>query len=689
MLVVAITTMLVIPVPTWLLDILIVVNLSFSLLLLLVGLYMPNALALLAFPSLLLITTLFRLALNVASARLILSQGYAGEVINAFGSFLIRGELIVGIIIFTIVTIVNYIVIARGASRVSEVAARFALDALPGKQMMIDSDLRAGLITSEQARSRREDLQRESMLYGSMDGAMKFVQGDAIAGFFVILTNIMGGMYLGLSGGMSFSEAIQTYTLLTVGDGLVSQIPALLISVCAGLVVTRVSASEDSTLGTDLSVQLFARPGAVFLAGVILILFGSLPGLPFIPFFLVGLSLAAGSFFLQRRKDREVDFEDAGPERLSSFSPLLLTGEEFIQADEGHQERPPLVIALDELSLFRFYRMNQARYRSWWKQLQGDFFGETGLRLPDHRVVAFDNAPAASFQIHFKGSLLASGNVPLDAVMVDVNPASAEVLGLDLLEDAEHPVSRRRVFWTGQSAAIRRIVEAGGVRTYDFFGYLGLVAAVYFRRHPEELLTLADVHGSLKRLEKQCPGLIADALSANFLSMPRLTELLQELVRQGLTVIDFRSLVESVAGFCSLKGISPQDDSDLDLQDLVTFVRNARKRQIVSALLSSRQAVRAVVLSDDVEAALEDVPRRPNGETAIDPELFDRLRAGFSEVMRPVRDRGLPSVSLLCRTDLRPVIQQFLEICDEYSGVVTFEELPRNVRVEQVGTWNM
>ncbi|NMC63443.1 MAG: FHIPEP family type III secretion protein, partial [SAR324 cluster bacterium] len=229
--------MLVIPVPTWLLDILLVFNLSFSLLLLIVGLYMPNSLALLAFPSLLLITTLFRLALNVASSRLILSEAYAGEVINAFGSFLIRGEVIVGIIIFTIVTIVNFIVIAKGSSRVSEVAARFTLDALPGKQMMIDSDLRANLINAETARQRREDLQRESMLYGSMDGAMKFVQGDAIAGFFVIFTNIIGGMYLGLRGGMSFSAAVQTYTVLTVGDGLVSQIPALLISVCAGLVV--------------------------------------------------------------------------------------------------------------------------------------------------------------------------------------------------------------------------------------------------------------------------------------------------------------------------------------------------------------------------------------------------------------------------------------------------------------------
>ncbi|MCB0352418.1 MAG: FHIPEP family type III secretion protein, partial [Bdellovibrionales bacterium] len=233
--VIAITAMLLIPLPTGLLDVLLVLNISFSLLLLVVGLYMPNALALLAFPSLLLLTTLFRLGLNVASTRLILSQGDAGRVIEAFGTFLIQGELLVGVIIFLIITIVNYVVIAKGSSRVSEVAARFALDALPGKQMAIDSDLRAGLLTAQEAERRREELRKESQLFGSMDGAMKFVQGDAIAGFFIIVTNIVGGLSIGLLQGMDVADAVQTYTMLTVGDGLVSQIPALLISICAGI----------------------------------------------------------------------------------------------------------------------------------------------------------------------------------------------------------------------------------------------------------------------------------------------------------------------------------------------------------------------------------------------------------------------------------------------------------------------
>lgn len=689
MLVVAITAMLVLPIPTWLLDVLIVINLSFSLLLLLVGLYMPNALALLAFPALLLITTLFRLGLNVASARLILSQAYAGEVINAFGSFLIRGEVVVGIIIFSIVTIVNFIVIARGASRVSEVAARFALDALPGKQMMIDSDLRAGLITPEQARMRREDLQRESMLYGSMDGAMKFVQGDAVAGFFVILTNILGGMYLGLRGGMSFSDAVQTYTLLTVGDGLVSQIPALLISVCAGLVVTRVASSEHSTLGSDLSRQLFARPGAVFMAGIILILFGSLPGLPFPPFALVGVGFMATGIMLQRKQQRGAGEGTALTEHLSGSSPLLLTGGEPFALEDQPRDRPPLVIALDELSLFRFYKASQVRYREWWTDLQREFLSETGMLLPEYRVVALEGVRPASFEVHFRGSRIAAGTVPLDALLVDVNPLQAQLVGLDVIEEIEHPETRGRVFWTTRSPASRAILQAGQIRSRDFFEYAALLAVVFFRQHPEELLTLAGVHASLKRLDKQYPGLIADALSANFLSMPRLTESLQEFVRQGVSVIDFRSLVESVANFCSLKGISPQDDSDLDLQELVSYVRIARKRQIVSSMCSNRQAVRAVVLSDEAEAALEEFRPEGRGSHGIDPELFERLRQGYGNVMRPVRERGLTSVTLLCRSDLRPHAQSFFRVCDDAIRVLTFEELPQHVRIEQVGVWSV
>jgi type III secretion protein V len=303
--VLAIALMLFVPLPTFSLDFLLTANIAFAFLLLLVGLYMPNSLALLAFPSLLLLTTLFRLALNVASTRLILSQGEAGKVIEAFGTFLISGEVLVGIVIFIIITIVNLLVIAKGAGRVSEVAARFALDALPGKQLAIDADLRAGLIDANIAQEKRENLRKESQLYGAMDGSMKFVQNDAIAGVVIIFTNILGGMYQGLSKGLSFGEAAQVYTTLTIGDGLVSQIPALLISICAGIVVTRVSSSDKSTLGSDVSKQVFQNPYLLSATAVLLAALGLISNLPIIPFAVICSILFLTSIYIYNKNRSE------------------------------------------------------------------------------------------------------------------------------------------------------------------------------------------------------------------------------------------------------------------------------------------------------------------------------------------------------------------------------------------------
>ena len=287
--VLAIALLLLVPLPTFILDLLLVVNLSVAFFLLLVVLYLPNAVQLLAFPTLLLLTTLFRLGLNVASTRLILSQGDAGEVIEAFGTFLVGGELLVGLVVFAIITVINLIVIARGASRISEVAARFALDSLPGKQMSIDADLRAGLISPQEAENRREALRKESQLYGAMDGAMKFVQGDAIAGIVIIFTNIIGGLSLGLFHGMGIQDAVTTYTTLTVGDGLVSQIPAFLIAICAGLVVTRIGTGTETTLGGELQSQLFGQPAVLLVVAGLLFLLSFIEGMPQIPFVIIGI----------------------------------------------------------------------------------------------------------------------------------------------------------------------------------------------------------------------------------------------------------------------------------------------------------------------------------------------------------------------------------------------------------------
>src|SRR3954464_14465819 len=296
--VVAIVGMMIVPLPTHLLDVLLTLNISIAVLVLLISLYVPAALHLSVFPTLLLITTMYRLSLTISTTRLILLTGDPGEVVVAFGKFVVQGNFVVGAIIFIILTVVNFIVISKGSERVAEVAARFTLDAMPGKQMSIDADLRAGAIDMEQGKKKRRDLERESSLFGAMDGAMKFVKGDAIAGIIITVVNIVGGLIIGvMQKGLSVGDAAKKYTLLTIGDGLVGMIPAILISTCAGIIVTRVGGEEEGNhLGKDMGSQLTAYPKAIAIAAAMLIVLGLVPGLPKIPFFLLGIGSGFGAF---------------------------------------------------------------------------------------------------------------------------------------------------------------------------------------------------------------------------------------------------------------------------------------------------------------------------------------------------------------------------------------------------------
>src|SRR3954452_25302796 len=307
-LVIAVVALMVVPLPTWLLDLLIASNLAASVVVLLVSMYVSEALKIASFPTLLLITTLIRLSLNVSSTRLILLQANAGEVIKAFGNFVVRGNYVVGGVVFLILTIIQFVVIAKGSERVAEVGARFVLDAMPGKQMAIDAELRSGTIDGNEARRRRRSLSRESQFYGAMDGAMKFVKGDVIASFVITVVNILGGLAIGVGQkGMPAVDALKRYGLLTIGDGLVSQIPALVLSTAAGVLVTRVASEEpDTPLGEELAAQLFGIPKAMRVAGVFVLLLAVVPGLPAIPF----LVLAAALFLVARSRQRQITRDD-------------------------------------------------------------------------------------------------------------------------------------------------------------------------------------------------------------------------------------------------------------------------------------------------------------------------------------------------------------------------------------------
>ena len=686
--VLAITAMLLIPLPTALIDLLIVLNISFALLLLLVGLYMPNSLALLSFPTILLLTTLFRLSLNVASTRLILSQADAGTVIHAFGTFLVRGEIAVGIIIFTIITIVNFIVIAKGSSRVSEVAARFTLDALPGKQGAIDSDLRAGMLTAEQARQKREDLRKESQLYGSMDGAMKFVQGDAIAGFFIILTNLLGGVYLGVSNGLSLSDAVNTYAILTVGDGLVSQIPAILISICAGIVVTRVSSSEQTTLGADLSAQLFARPGVIAVSGAILVVIAFLPGLPALPFITVAVGFLATAFMLYRSAAKE---EQTLPALVDGGVRLLPGG----LIDDEALEESSLQVFLGQGHFYEMYRAQAGNYSNWWRQFSQDFYEASGVRLAQPQFGTRAACGALSYCVELHGTEIARGNALLDCALVESNPLYAAALGLEVRQECLHPLTGGRVYWAKQSALLRRLPQDAALRTYDALQFIGLQVAAFALRAPEEFLSVSDVHASLRVLEKRNPGFVSEVLARNFIHVSRLTQVLHQLVREGVSVRDFRQLVELVSSFCATNGLSLNEGDTPDLAALVGFIRSQRRRQLSSRYLSVRRTLRVFRVGSGFEEQLSQAEYDfDTNSLALEPEVFDSMRQQLGEIWEPLRERGILPVGILGRAEIRPKLFSFLLSCESrYSGcsrsigALAFEEIDPSVMVEQLGIW--
>lgn len=682
--VVAIAAMLIVPLPTPLLDILLVVNISFSILLLLVGLYVSNSSTLYTFPTILLLSTLFRLGLNVASSRLILSQGDAGRVIEAFGTFLIRGEVVVGIIIFSIVTLVNFIVIAKGATRVSEVAARFFLDSLPGRQLVIDNDARAGVISSDEARKKRDDLRLESQLYGSMDGAMKFVQGDAVAGICIIIVNIVGGVYMGVASGLGISDAIQTYTVLTVGDGLVTQIPSLLTSICAGIIVTRVSSAESAGLGMDLKTQLFSQPTTLFVTGGILLIFAILPGVPALPFVLVAaISGLAGVWLVRKERNMPGSSQPSGDFRRVGGLVASGSSNGELDIDAG-----ALTIELDGDVLLRAYRSNPVRYLSAWSAFRDAFFADVGIAIPEVKVIGSDLLAPTCFRVSRGGVEMFAGSVVPDGLFIEISSSQAPVLGLTIAREEEHPISGHLVFWAVGTPRGRAIVEAASLRARDFFEYIALRVSSFCLRHPEEFLSVTEVHSMLRAVEKRHPGLIDEGFGKDFIPIPKLTELLHELVRQGISVRDFRGLIEGVSSYCATHGAATTSDGAVEISEVTRYLRSARRRQVLKRFIGAGRSLHIVSMSPEVERLLSDADFVGQSlPLALEDGDLSALHNGLSSVLRPSLEGGVIPIALLCPQELKEKVLAFVRMYTHPLFVTTFEELDPSVPVQQVGVW--
>lgn len=567
--------MLVIPLPPVLLDVLLTINIGMALCILLVSMYVEKPLDFAVFPSLLLVATLFRLALNVSSTRLILLHGAAGKVIEAFGRFVVGGDIVVGLILFLILVVIQFVVITNGAQRVAEVAARFTLDEMPGKQMSIDADLNAGLIGEAEARARRREIEREADFYGAMDGASKFVRGDAIAGIIIVVVNILGGIILGaVKLGMPIGEAVQRFSLLTVGDGLVSQIPALLISTATGLVVTR-AASEDN-LGAEVREQLVAQPRAVLIVGVVLVCFSFVPGLPSAAFVTVGGAVCAVAWYLLRKQpDAETEVAaatEAGP----SFEPTPV--DDLVQVD-----RLCLRIGYGLLSLTDpesgelLDRIAGVR-----KQIAQSL----GLVVPPVRVRDDMTLGPHEYVIRIKEAEAGRGKLrPPMMMALSPSPEPPSIPGEDTLE----PAFGLQAKWIRQQDAT--LAEARGYTVVDCATVIATHLSEVIKQRAADLLSRQDVQNMVDALREREPAVVNDTVP-DLASVGQVQQALRALLAEGVPVRDFSTILESL-------GDGLRATQNLD--DAVEVCRLALSRVICSRHLSSDGSLRAITVHPDLE----------------------------------------------------------------------------------------
>lgn len=666
--VVLIVAMLIIPLPSWLLSVLIIMNISVALLVLLTSMNMREPLQFSIFPSLLLLLTLFRLGLNVSTTRSILSKGEAGGVVETFGTFVIGGNVVVGFVVFLILVIIQFVVITKGAERVSEVAARFTLDAMPGKQMSIDADLNAGIISEQQARERREKIAQEADFYGAMDGASKFVKGDAIAGIIIVLINMLFGIAIGMvQQGMDIGEAARRYTLLTVGDGIVSQIPALLISTATGIVVTR--AASDDNLGADIMQQLFAYPkmlyvtaGTIFLLG----LFTPINDLLTIP---IASLLALGAYQFTKQADapeattEETEEEIEMNQMKSPESVVSLLSVDPIEFEFGYG-LIPLADAnqggdlLDRIVMIR-------------RQLAL----ELGIVIPVVRIRDNIQLQPNEYRLKIKGNEVARGELLLDHYLA-MSPGIDDdaIEGIDTVEPAFGLPAK----WISEEMKER--AEMFGYTVVDPPSVVSTHITELLKAHAHELLGRQETKQLIDHVKESYPILVEE-VTPNPLSVGDIQKVLANLLREKVSIRNLPVIFETLADFGRMT-------TDPDL--LTEYVRQALARQITSQYVVEGQPLRVITLSGKVEKMIaEGVQQTEHGNyLALDPVVSQAIVEAIAMQIEqfPFQDQ---TPILLCSPAVRMYVRQLTERYFRHVPVLSYNELEANVEVQSVGVVNV
>ena len=678
-LVASVLGMIVVPMPTWLLDILIAGNLTLGMVVLLVSLYINEALKIAAFPTILLISTLYRLALNISSTRLILLKGNAGEVIEAFGQFVAGGNFIVGGILFLIITLVNFLVIAKGAERVSEVAARFTLDAMPGKQMSIDADLRAGNITMEEAQERRDTLQRESQMYGAMDGAMKFVKGDAIAGLVITLINIVGGLIIGSAQrGLDLGTAAKRYTILSIGDGLVSMLPAFIISLSAGIVVTRVSGGgKDSSLGKDVVSQLTNYPKVFVIGSIMLFILGIVPGLPMIPFFTLSAVFAIFAYTKLRKRTEKIKEIAEEPRQ-----------EKVKKAVEKHGDQLPFIlpspISLEVGSAIIPYvddSQDGGRFiNELIPLLRHGLYYELGVNFPGIQVrgqtVDMDEE---AYVININEVPVARGKIMSGCILVGEPMEQLKLFNIEGKETI-HPIDGSIVTWVNES--FKEVCVQAGFRMWDVSEYLILHLSYVLRKHAYEFMGLQEVQTLLNELEKTHPALVKE-LVPKVITVLQLSEIFQRLVQEEIAIRDLKNIFSTLAQWAEV---------ERNTLMLTEHIRSGLKRQVTFKYAGHGNSLAVYLLDPTIEETIKDAIRttEKGNYLALDPEITQELieAVGKEIASHPFPPGAKPPV-ILTTAEVRRYFRKIIELEFPQLSVLSYQELNENLRIQPIARVNL
>jgi type III secretion protein V len=661
--------MMIVPLPTFLVDILIGTNIAISLLILVVAFYISHPVQFSSLPPVVLLATLFRVAISISTTRLILLDADAGRIVQAFGEFVISGNLVVGLVVFLIIAIVQFVVITKGAERVAEVAARFTLDAMPGKQMSIDNDLRNGDINQEEARARRRQLERESHLYGAMDGAMKFVKGDAIATIVIVIVNLVGGLLIGmLQAGMSFGQAAQVYSLLTVGDGLIAQIPALIVAVASGTVVTRVSSEHNHDLGTEISSQLFADPRVLGLASVILFGVAFIPGFPTVVFLGLSAMLGVGAFLLHRR--RTMPAGESQFELLPNMREEVQDAAATAVASKGSRYGMTTWVG-PELAA----DVPPAQFRLLADRARQEFYNDLGVAPPAVELRVDPSAEAHAFRIDLEGVPVIDGAIPAGHVLVLDEAVHLDLLSVPYVTGKPLP-RRRQTVWVEQSHE-SELARAGISSAHAAQALVDCLAQT-LRRYAAQFIGIQETRELLAGMEGQYSELVKEAVQVT--PIQRISDVLRRLVEEDVPIRNLRSILEAIAEW----GTREQDPVML-----AEYVRSNLARQICHRHAEMNRVISAYVLARNVEEAVRAAVRRTAVGTYLSmPDETARLIVGqIRNALEQADDKAKSTV--LASMDVRRHVRNLLVRNDVLLPVMSYQELAPEFSVQSLASINL